>query len=224
MIQYIEISDDDSDGQSPPFKDVMKDPPLQHLHHFGTPPDQPLFARGRIMEPAIRDGAAVEPRASAMLEPHGAHSSSSLLGMRQADWNEEDQGIIRVFKGGLAENHRISKPGGPSALGQENKVAGSPRESEVTEAECINRVLTVFGDISVDYVSNLYNQISKSPDNLVAHILDQMDKGADYPRAEDPKKKLKRKRVVDEEKEAILKYDTADRIVPPAAYTVRQET
>src|SRR4051794_5947062 len=126
MIQYIEISDDDSDGQSPPFENVVKEPPPQHIHHFGTPPDEPLFGRGRIMEPAIRDGAAVEPRASVMLELHGAHSSHPLLGMRPADWDEEEQEMIRVFMGGLAENHRISKPGGPSVLGQENKVAESP--------------------------------------------------------------------------------------------------
>jgi hypothetical protein len=223
MVQYIEISDSDSDDESPPFNLVKADPPRQDARQFGATQDGPLFGRGHVKEPVLWDGADVIPRAGAMLEPLNTRPSSPLPGNR-ADWNEHHEESMRTWMEGFAENQRIGQLGGPFALGQQIEVAESPRETGETEVECINRVLAVFADISVDYVSSLYNQISKSPDDLVEHILDQMDKGVSYPRAEDPKKQLKRKRVVDETEEAIRKYDNADRLVSPAAHTTRQET
>jgi E3 ubiquitin-protein ligase RNF216 len=55
---------------------------------------------------------------------------------------------------------------------------------------------------------------AKSSERLIAHILDQMDKGILYPKAKDKAKDLKRKRDVDEDEEAARKYGAPDRIVP----------
>jgi hypothetical protein len=80
--------------------------------------------------------------------------------------------------------------------------------------ECVQTVVAVFPGICIDHVSDLYDKMAKSSERLIAHILDQMDKGILYPTAKDKAKDLKRKRGVDEDEEAARKYGAADRIVP----------
>jgi hypothetical protein len=79
--------------------------------------------------------------------------------------------------------------------------------------ECIQMVAAVFPGICLDHVSELYNKISKSSERLIAHLLDQMDKGVLYPKAKDKAKDLKRKREVDEIEEAARKYGAPDRVI-----------
>jgi len=79
--------------------------------------------------------------------------------------------------------------------------------------ECIQTVAAVFPGICLDHVAELYNKIAKSSERLIAHLLDQMDKGIVYPKAKDKAKDLKRKRVVDENEEAARKYGAPDRVV-----------
>jgi hypothetical protein len=90
-----------------------------------------------------------------------------------------------------------------------------------SQDECIQTVVAVFPGICVDHVSELYNKIAKSSERLIAHVLDQMDKGIIYPNAKDKAKDLKRKREVDEDEEAARKYGSADRIVPANAGGIR---
>jgi hypothetical protein len=80
-----------------------------------------------------------------------------------------------------------------------------------TKAACVNMVLMIFPDICDEHVSNLYDTISKDADGLVAHILENVEKGKPYAKAKEAKKTLKRKREVDEDEEAILKYAAGDR-------------
>ena len=83
--------------------------------------------------------------------------------------------------------------------------------------QCIDQIILVFPDICRDYVSELYASISQSSDLLVAHILDKVDRGMQYPNAKETQKKLKRKRELDEDKEATIKYGSADRVIPEGA-------
>lgn len=77
---------------------------------------------------------------------------------------------------------------------------------------CVDDVLTLFPDICRDYVSELYdNGVGTTTEILVAYILDQLEKGTQYPKAKDKLQSLKRKRPVDEDEEAATKYGSADR-------------
>ncbi|KAM3080538.1 hypothetical protein ACMFMG_005482 [Clarireedia jacksonii] len=151
----------------------------------------------------------------------GAHRltappSSPQPDLNWAGWNGDDQELNRILMEGYEANRQL---GYASPLGQQIEEAGSfPQPRVETEAECIRKVLDVFPGICGDYVTGLYNRISHSSDNLVTHILDQNI----YPRAKDSQMKLKRKRVVDGEKEAILKYEAADRRVLPTAHMARE--
>ena len=87
--------------------------------------------------------------------------------------------------------------------------------------ECIQAVAAVFPGICLDHVADLYNKISKFSVRLIAHILDQMDKGIVYPKAKDKAKDLKRKRVVDEIEEAARKYGAPDRVISAHAAGIR---
>jgi hypothetical protein len=49
--------------------------------------------------------------------------------------------------------------------------------------ECFQIVTDVFPGICFGHVSELYNKIAKSPEYLVAHVLDQVDSGILYPKA-----------------------------------------
>jgi hypothetical protein len=80
------------------------------------------------------------------------------------------------------------------------------------KVECVDDVLSVFPDICRDYVSELYDSgVYKIAEHLVAHILDKLDSGTDYPKAKDKLKTLKRKREMDEDEEAANKYGSIDR-------------
>ena len=87
--------------------------------------------------------------------------------------------------------------------------------------QCIQAVAAVFPGICLDHVAELYNKISKVSMQLIAHILDQMDKGIVYAKAKDKAKDLKRKRAVDEMEEAARKYGAPDRVIPAHAAGIR---
>jgi hypothetical protein len=106
--------------------------------------------------------------------------------------------------------HQQAAPAPPAA-----PVQRVPQPAAIAEPkdECIQMVAAVFPGICVDHVSELYNKISKSSERLIAHLLDQMDKGVLYPKAKDKAKDLKRKRDVDEIEEAARKYGAPDRVI-----------
>lgn len=100
----------------------------------------------------------------------------------------------------LSSNYR---PGTPRSPPQPtiNQPLDDPKDA------CISQVVVVFPDICIDHVSGLYDAVSQSPNQLIAHILDQP---SPYPRAREVQEKLKRK-VINEDEEAARKYNTADR-------------
>lgn len=132
------------------------------------------------------------------------------FGQREPDWREfleddgsntdnHDTGRVHARGSGQIKLEDLAPPNSPHAL-IDHKV------------ECVDNVLAVFPDICRDYVSELYNGgFGEVAEQLVAHILDKLDNGSDYPKAKDKLKSLKRKRVVDEDEEAANKYGSIDR-------------
>jgi TRIAD3 protein (E3 ubiquitin-protein ligase RNF216) len=96
------------------------------------------------------------------------------------------------------------------------QIEEAPAPMVETRDQCVDQVLAVFTGICQDHVSKLYDTVAQSSDFLIAHILDQIDKGKHYPKAKDTQKSLKRKRV-DEDEEAARKYGAANRKIPEGA-------
>jgi TRIAD3 protein (E3 ubiquitin-protein ligase RNF216) len=94
-------------------------------------------------------------------------------------------------------------------------VQQAPQPADIAEPkdECVQMVAAVFPGICLDHVSDLYDKIAKASERLIAHVLDQMDKGIIYPKAKDKAKDLKRKRDIDEDEEAARKYGAPDRVI-----------
>jgi hypothetical protein len=107
-------------------------------------------------------------------------------------------------------------PAAPHPHAASLEPAPAQQEPAIAEnqVDCVQSVAGVFPGICLDHVLDLYNKIAKCSERLIAHILDQMDKGILYPKAKDKAKDLKRKREVDEDEEAARKYGAPDRIVP----------
>jgi hypothetical protein len=132
------------------------------------------------------------------------------FGQREPDWREfleddssivdnQDAGYAHASGSGHGNVEDLAPPKLPHAL-IDHKV------------ECVDDVLSVFPDICRDYVSELYDsRVGEIAEQLVAHILDKLENGTDYPKAKDKLKTLKRKREVDEDEEATNKYGSLDR-------------
>jgi hypothetical protein len=123
---------------------------------------------------------------------------------------------------------RIALPG--PDLVRANEVEEEPIDLSIDDdgvesrTNVIVTLLSVFPDICQDYVSELYDTVSPSSDQLVAHILDQTEKGKHYPKSKDKQRNLKRKRDFDEDATAALKYGAADRAPPPVFGQTRMTT
>lgn len=90
---------------------------------------------------------------------------------------------------------------------------------EKSKGDVVDEVFIVFPDICGEYVAQLFSTVSKSTQQIIEHILNQIEKGTEYPKARDKArelKSLKRKRVLEEDEEAINKYGSIDR--PLAGY------
>lgn len=123
-----------------------------------------------------------------------------------------------------AEGTRPSPPRAnqPAVAGpSRNPQVQQPEPALETRVQCVDMVLMVFPGICRDYVSELYDGVSPSSDGLIAHILDKVDKGTEYPRAKDLQKALKRKRDLDEDEEAARIYGDAERVIPATIGGIR---
>jgi hypothetical protein len=132
------------------------------------------------------------------------------FGQREPDWREfleddgsnpdyPDTGNAHADSSGQVKLEDLTPFKSPSAINDQ-------------KVECVDDVLSVFPDICRDYVSELYDSgAGEIAEQLVAHILDKLDNGSDYPKAKDKLKTLKRKREVDEDEEAANKYGSLDR-------------
>lgn len=79
--------------------------------------------------------------------------------------------------------------------------------------ECISSVARIFPGICLDYVAKLYDADIMASDRLIAYILDKVEKGTAWPKAKDSEKHKKRKRDVDQDEQAALRYGATDRIM-----------
>ncbi len=115
----------------------------------------------------------------------------------------------------MAEDPMAPRPQPQAAPAPVAPVQQVPQPTAVAEPkdECIQIVAAVFPGICLDHVAELYNKVSKFSEQLIAHVLDQMDRGIIYPKAKDKAKDLKRKRDVDEIEEAARKYGALDRVI-----------
>ena len=121
----------------------------------------------------------------------------------------------------LAQEMMADAPRGSLASGNQsfltetsgNQQFQPPVPNLDTRIQCVDRVMAVFPGICRDYVSELYESVSPSPDHLIGHILDKLEKGTGYPNAKELQKTLKRKRDADEDDEAARMYGAADRII-----------
>lgn len=127
----------------------------------------------------------------------------------EANWREymEDGGAV------LPQAEQANIPG---YTYNELVHSAPPRDPKTA---CLAAVLAIFPDICMDYVSGLYDsEEGQIAGALVAHILDQVDSGKDYPKAKDKLKSLKRKREVDEDEEAANLYGNIDREIGGISY------
>ncbi len=139
------------------------------------------------------------------------------LGQREPDWREFLEDDISAADNQDAV-HAYASGSGQSNV--ENLAPPDPQALIDHKVDCVDDVLSVFPDICRDYVSELYNSgVGEIAEQLVAHILDKLDNGSEYPKAKDKLKTLKRKREVDEDEEAANKYGRIDREVGSHDYS-----
>lgn len=170
--------------------------------------------------------------ASPMPQPSGnniwaqeppAHAADAIdnhraANQREPDWrmfliDDDDDSIIADLE--MAEQLTVPGHGHKNSSRSIPRVRPIPRFSPPpidVKQDCIEDVLTVFPDICRDYVTELYESgIGEIAELLVAHILDKLDGGMEYPKAKDKLKNLKRKREVDADEEAAKEYGNIDR-------------
>jgi hypothetical protein len=111
-------------------------------------------------------------------------------------------------------------PSGTSSILDHNQEVPStePNNSPLAEMRgkdrCIGGVLEVFPDICSDHVSSVYDGYKgkKTVQNIVEVILESIEKGESYPKAQDKVNQLKRKREIEDDGEAeIRKYTSENR-------------
>jgi hypothetical protein len=91
----------------------------------------------------------------------------------------------------------------------------------VTKDDILAGVMLVFPDICVDYLSKLCDESAEaSAEQIIADILDTLEKGTGYPKAAEKRKELKRKREVDEDDQAIRDYGSIKRKLPNQEYMI----
>lgn len=82
----------------------------------------------------------------------------------------------------------------------------------VLKVDTISQVVALLPDICRVYVAKLFDQNLNSAEAIINHVMEQVEAGKQYTKAEDMQKSLKRKRVINEEEEAVKKYGSMDRV------------
>lgn len=130
--------------------------------------------------------------------------SPGSLDPNDPDLKRHIEARIRADLEAQSEGH-----GDQIALNDEQEIDSTPAVN--LKDECFAKVQLVLPDISLDHVSTLFDTVSNQPEWIIAHVLENVDNGTPYPTAPDANKILKRKRELDEDEEAALKYGTVDR-------------
>lgn len=93
------------------------------------------------------------------------------------------------------------------------------QDDDLPEAQlkvaCIDTVAAVFPGICLNHIEEIYQSISQDSEQVIAHILDKEEQGEPWPKARATQRLLKRKRELNEEEEAIRKYDTDRELADP---------
>ena len=189
-----------------------------HPHHQPSTPSMPDQIANRAVPAAARglDSSAIERSAADLLV-----QQNLMMGPNEVNLNGyfdyldaldiRDADLPYLLEEQLnAEMAARSRDEGDHPVISEQAI-GQPPAAVDPKDECLSKVKTVFPDICVKHVSDMYDTMSHEADMIVAHILENMDEGIPYPKARDAKKTLKRKRELDEDEEAALKYDAVDR-------------
>lgn len=220
----IDLTSDDEDDEDDFYEDApeprVKRERLDIGNHYGH---EPLERMGGPM-PAF--GFAEQPRNPVVVPENAFARPQDIWGDYDLDDDFDDEAVAAAFD--FDQQYAIH----PAPAGRPEHAAPAPpatppiqedipEEIMETRIECVDTILGVFPGICRDYVSELYDTVSKSSERLIAHILDKMDKGSSYPNAKEKLKKLKRKRDVDEDMEAARKYGAPDRIMPTTVGGIR---
>lgn len=186
--------------QHPHFRDLLQPPDVNQGAAYGLPAPQDPQANVQIDPEAFIQGELYDL-------PH--RGDRQVLPDHNIPWNFEDEDLeLQQY----LHDQVANAP--PVPQFQEPAVVPQPSNMQQlveTQVECIGTVVTLFPGICRDHVSELYDTISQSSDQLIAHILDKQEKGTPWPKAKEKQNMLKRKRDIDEEEEAIRKYTAADR-------------
>lgn len=230
--------DDDQDSELSPsvdgniYDDDPSDDPFDEDIFYPAPEQR---SRANIA-PDINGYAAPAPQAIHQAPPHrplafnpppqmpdqpaNPFGAAYVMGDFILDDDFDDENFARAYE-------QLSQPPVPQApaphaepiarfqpQAQAQVPALEPVPQLETEDDCIAAVLGLFPDICPDHVSELWSKVARSSDRLIAHILDKMEKSSPYPKAKDKQKTLKRKREIDEDAAAELKYGAPGHAAP----------
>ncbi|KAF4632110.1 hypothetical protein G7Y89_g6019 [Cudoniella acicularis] len=213
------VSDDDNsdngDSKSDLFVRAPERPLANQQAQAANPP-----------EPFQQDAAMEDLLAAPAPHPVAAHD---VWGDYMLDEAFDDEALARAVMEGFNEPQFL--PQG-AASPQPRDISGAfdqvqpqqqppqpPAMNVETRQDCLDTVVIIFPDICRDHVSSLYNEVAQNSDRIIAYILDKTEKGQPYPKAKDKQKTLKRKREVNEDEAAVLKYGAADRAAPSLGST-----
>ncbi|TVY80943.1 E3 ubiquitin-protein ligase [Lachnellula suecica] len=194
-------SDDDQDSsQSLSSPDNLYD---------GDSSDDGILPVRHMVQPARK------PQANQQANPFGA---ADLWGDYALDEDFDDAVIAQAFAQDPV-HPAAPRPDTPALQAEpvidlERQAAQAAVPQGETLDECVAQIMVIFPDVCPDHVSELFNTVSHSSDRIMAFMLDKMEKGSPYPKANDKQKTLKRKRAVSEDEAAALKYGAADRAGP----------
>ena len=225
--EVIEIPDDDEDDDVVAVRNPVAVPfrkRSQNLHEAPAPQPnlqdvavEPMPGPNGNSDP-IREASPPSPQPWEYfdLEDYNFEDDYDLGNYFNDDEMLAQEMMVDVGRASPAGLHQpaVATPSG-------NQQIQEPMPNLETRVQCVDMVLIVFPGICRDYVSELYDSVSPSSDRLIAHILDNMDKGTGYPRAKDLQKTLKRKRDFDEDEEAARIYGATDRVIPATIGGIR---
>ncbi|KAG4431417.1 hypothetical protein IFR05_013098 [Cadophora sp. M221] len=209
----IDLTSDDEDDEDDFYEEapehLVKRERLEVGGHYGH---EPIERMGAV-------GHAEQPRSPVFAPENGFARPQDIWGDYDLDDAFDDEAVAAALDFDQQYAIHPAPPGRPAHAAPAPPVAPPIQEDILeeimeTRIECVDTILNVFPGICRDYVSELYDSVSRSSERLIAHILDKMDKGSSYPNAKEKLKKLKRKRDVDEDVEAARKYGAPDRIMP----------
>jgi hypothetical protein len=215
VIDLTADSDDDHDPEPylSPEEDMYDDDPSDEE----GPPMQLAQRQGaNQIVPNVNghNAAPVAPQQPPAPEPANVFGGGDVWGDYILDDAFDDENIARAFAQDVPQVAQPQTEQPVIDLEWEALAHQAAPDTE-TKDNCVAKVLTLFPDICSEHVSELFDKVAHSSDRLIAHILDKMEKGAPYPKAKDKLKTRKRKRELDDDEAAELKYGAADR----AGYT-----